>query len=54
MPAGPMIGKTGRCKLTIKPAQGEYRAKNAVADYVGAAVEPVTRTKALEDDEIPF
>lgn len=54
MPAGLMIGKTGRCKITIKPANGEFRAKNAVADYVGAAVEPVTRTAALVDDEIPF
>jgi hypothetical protein len=64
MPAGYMIGKTGRCKITIKPGSGEYRAKNAVADYVpGGALEPVGRTAGVAaasfnrseiDDEIPF
>lgn len=52
MPAGVMIGKTGRCKLGIKPAEGQYRAKNTVADYVGAAVEG-EKVREL-DDEIPF
>lgn len=59
LPAGYMIGKTGRCKLTIKPGSGEFRAKNAVADYIaGGAVEPVGRTAKLpdsfDDDTIPF
>lgn len=55
MPAGMMIGKVGRCKISIKPAEGQYRAKNTVADYVGAAVEPVGQKPAqMEDDEIPF
>lgn len=55
MPAGVMVGKTGRCKLSIKPAEGQYRAKNAVADYVGGAVEPVgVKRTDLDDSEIPF
>lgn len=54
MPAEFMVGRTGRCKLSIKPATGEYRAKNTVADYIGAAVEPVTKTTTMVDDEIPF
>lgn len=54
MPAGLMIGKTGRCKLGIKPAEGQYRAKNTVADYVGAAVEGVKSTRADLEDEVPF
>jgi hypothetical protein len=53
MPAGYMIGKTGRCKITIKAATAEFGAKNAVADYVGGAVEP-PKSAQLVDDEIPF
>lgn len=54
LPAGYMLGKTGRCKIKVKPAEGEYRAKNTVADYVGAAIEPVEKTAQMADDEIPF
>ena len=55
MPAGFMIGKTGRAKIAVKPADGQYRAKNTVADYVGEAAAPVkVSTRDLEDSEIPF
>lgn len=53
LPAGYMVGKTGRCKIKIKPANGEYRAGNAVADYIGATVE-APKAKQLVDDDIPF
>lgn len=54
MPAGVMIGKTGRAKIAVKPAEGQYRAKNTVADYVPGGAENAPRTKELLDDEIPF
>lgn len=54
MPAGFMIGKTGKAKIAVKPAEGQYRAKNTVADYVlGGAVATSSAPKDL-DDSIPF
>jgi hypothetical protein len=64
-----MPGKSGRCKLRIKPAEGTYSAQNAVNDYVtvvgtvvGAMMDrydknqPAVRPAAPNDldDEIPF
>lgn len=56
LPAEFMEGRTGRCKVGIQPAQGQYRAKNIVVDYVGTGARgPVTaKTPELVDDEIPF
>ncbi len=56
MPAGMMIGKTGRAKIGVKPAEGQYRAKNTVQDYVagGAGALSTFAKGGLEDDEIPF
>lgn len=54
MPAGVMIGKIGRAKIAVKPAEGQYRSKNVVADYVsGGAVAPAA-SRGMADDEIPF
>ncbi len=36
MAAEDMEGRTGKCKIIIQPAKGEFRAKNAVADYIVA------------------
>lgn len=59
-----MIGRTGKCKIIIQPAKDQYRAKNAVADYVtskeanGAmAAASVTAVRASQepfDDQVPF
>lgn len=64
MPVRDMQGKPGRCKLRIKPAEGQYSAQNAVNDYVPLAAQqhsapaaPAERVKAPAgdiDDEIPF
>lgn len=64
MPAGLMMHKTGKCKLAVKPAEGQYRAKNTVADYVidgtDAAFKKTVNQEVgalkreLLDDEIPF
>lgn len=66
MPVREMLGRPGRCKLRIKPADGQYSAQNAVNDYVkndGAAQKhevrpsPALRQKAPAgdlDDDIPF
>lgn len=57
MPAEFMQGRTGKCKLVIQPAKGEYRAKNTVADYIksdGAAQPVANFDRADLDDEIPF
>lgn len=57
-----MKGRTGQCKLRIKPADGEYRSKNEVSDYVVANGESAPIKQAGDprgaapdlDDEIPF
>ncbi len=61
-----MVGRAGRCKLRIKPAQGNYSAQNAVGDYLPASTpyaapvsRPASRQKAAAgggdiDDDIPF
>jgi uncharacterized protein DUF669 len=65
-----IVAKTGRLKLRIKPAQGDYPANNSVGDYIprGDLPEKVTRPAARPsapasaatrvnvdlDDEIPF
>lgn len=62
MPADFMLGRTGRCKLVVQPAKGEYRAKNTVADYIvdktaatGNPAKPQANFDRSElDDEIPF
>lgn len=60
LPAHLMKGRTGQCKLRIKPAQDDFRAKNEVSDYIKAAngtVQQAAPVKSFEkelDDEIPF
>lgn len=52
LPAELMVGHTGRCKIGVQPAKGQYQAKNVVSDYLGVgSADPV---KQLVDDEIPF
>lgn len=58
MPAEFFLGRTGRCKLAVQPAKGEYRAKNVVSDYLpstkigGVPAQSFDRSEL--DDEIPF
>lgn len=58
MDADEMLGRTGKCKIVIQPAKGQYRAKNAVADYVRADGTPEIKAAVAAqtplDDEIPF
>lgn len=67
MPVHEMLGRPGRCKLRVKPADGQYSAQNAVNDYVknyGAEQTIKTRPESSADrkkapvrdfdDEIPF
>lgn len=59
-----MRGRTGRCKIVVAPAKGEYRAKNTVAGYlkIGAAPgngasPPMGDPRPAAppfDDDIPF
>ena len=60
-----IFGKSGRCKIGIRPARDNYAAQNQVLDYLGEAERqtalPVTRPAASVkapaqdiDDEIPF
>ena len=59
MPASALKDATGRCKIGVEPAKGEYRAKNKVLDYVSP---PSAEAKAIiqkqqsdfDDDSIPF
>lgn len=63
---GHMLQRPGRCKLKIKPADGQYSAQNSVADYIplaGAAQQPSSAPRAAArqpapagdiDDDIPF
>lgn len=44
------VGKTGYCTLKIDPAKGEYKAKNAIFDYVVSRKAP----KPVEEDKLPF
>lgn len=63
MVANEMVGRTGRCILTTRKAEGSYPAKNTIKSYVKAAssprpATPPTRAKihagADIDDSIPF
>lgn len=56
LPAEMMIGKIGRVKIGIRPAEGQFRAKNNVVDYVpdGGAVATPKTPPIEDDDEIPF
>ncbi len=55
LPADMMAGRVGKCKVGIKPADGEYRAKNVVNDYLPSTVKPAPKPVVEElDDEIPF
>jgi hypothetical protein len=53
LPATYMEGRTGKCKVGVKPAEGQYSAKNIVTDYIGTGATEAP-AKQLEDDEIPF
>lgn len=55
------VGKTGKLKLKIQPAKGEYKEKNVVDDYiVSANAHTVAKGNGFQpqaealDDEIPF
>lgn len=59
MDAEEMLGRTGKCKIVIQPAKGNFRAKSAVADYVkadGTTIISAAKSQApLDmDDQIPF
>lgn len=54
MPAPMMVGKVGRAKIAVKPADGQYRAKNTVADYVLDSAPSMKSKRDDIDDEIPF
>lgn len=60
IPAHLLRGRTGKCKLRLEPAKGEFRAKNSVNDYVkdgsgnGAAPPPKQFVPKELDDDIPF
>jgi len=60
MPASILKGRTGKCKIRLEPAKGDFRAKNAVNDYVknpggnGASPPPKQFVVAELDDDIPF
>ena len=51
-------GKTGKLKLKIKPADGDYGPQNQVQDYVkaGAVSASLTSVKSapVNEDDIPF
>jgi hypothetical protein len=53
MAAEYMLGRTGKCKVVVQPAEGQYSAKNIVTDYIGTGATEAP-AKQLEDDEIPF
>lgn len=67
MPTHQMINRPGRCKVGIKPADGQYSAQNRVNDYIPhGGSSPVTTSRPIAaaarqkapagdlDDEIPF
>jgi hypothetical protein len=57
LPAHLLKGRTGKCKIRVEPAKGDFRAKNTVNDYVKEWVQPAPRTQSLAkelDDDIPF
>ena len=60
MPAHLMVGKTGRCKVSItKDKSGQYPDKNGIADYIKAANAPAPSRRPVAppqdlDDDIPF
>lgn len=53
-------GRTGKAKVGVQPAKGQYQAKNIVTDYIPAPLVSSSstvangRTAAELDDEIPF
>jgi hypothetical protein len=49
------VGRTGNCKIEIKPADS-YPAKNEVKDYITRDAKPLGNTQEkeeVEDDDIP-
>ena len=63
IPADLMIGRIGRCKLGIEPANGQYAAKNKVLSYyeMKGGQAPANNPKPAQgspmpdlDDSIPF
>lgn len=59
IPAHLLKGRTGKCKLRLEPAKGDFRAKNSVNDYVkesggNGAAPPAKFVPQELDDDIPF
>lgn len=56
VPAADMVGKTGRCQLTIEKGKDGYPDKNKIQDYVPTTGKLIASVadKDLPDDEIPF
>lgn len=56
--ADDLIGRAGRCSITIKKGNGEYPDANAVRDYIADAPKTNARAPAPApaylDDDIPF
>lgn len=64
--ADAMVGRSGRLKLAVRPAEGQYAASNVVRDYLPPklsakavktewkAPAPAAVTPQSLDDEIPF
>jgi hypothetical protein len=53
------LGRSGRCKIVQKDAEGNYPPKNKIRDYVCRASKPLTATRAEEpsansEDNLPF
>ena len=51
-----IIGQSGKVKVRVEPAKGNYPEKNAVAEYVElpADEKPAKTTTPAADEEIPF
>lgn len=48
-------GRSGKCKIGIQKASGDYPAKNVVQDYiVSENAAPLNGSEPFIDDEIPF
>lgn len=56
--AADCVGRSGKCRIKVKPGDGKYPPKNVVGDYVVRAAKPlspaVTNPGPPEDDDVPF
>lgn len=50
-----LVGKTGTCKINVsKDKTGQYPDKNGIADYMVPGQAKAEKSKANDDDEVPF